>query len=218
MKLCTSHRKNSTKHRFYFDCGYNIRYGKLCCFSHYISAKILTEIVLEDIREMAKRIVLDEKAIREEFIRHNAELAAAAIKKVKKELQVKQKRTEELAMLIQTAYEDRVKGKIPEDICIGFIEKYSAEKKTITEEIRILEEKIVETETTQKNADDFIRAMKKYFDAPELTREMCYELIDRIIIGGTPSATGKDREINIVYKVDIASVLRHKLKNSLQKP
>lgn len=133
-------------------------------------------------------------------------------------MQVKQKRTEELTMLIQTAYEDRVKGKIPEDICIGFIEKYSAEKKKITEEIRILEEKIVETETTQKNADDFIRAMKKYFDAPELTREMCYELIDRIIIGGTPSATGKDREINIVYKVDIASVLRHKLKNSPQKP
>ena len=103
-------------------------------------------------------------------------------------------------------------------IRIGFIEKYSAEKKTITEEIRILEEKIVETETTQKNADDFIRAMKNYFDAPELTREMCYELIDRIIIGGTPSATWKDREINIVYKVDIASVLRHKLKNSPQPP
>ena len=84
--------------------------------------------------------------------------------------------------------------------------------------IRILEKKIVETETTQKNADDFIRAMKKYFDAPELTREMCYELIDRIIIGGTPRATGKDREINIVYKIDIASVLRHRLKNRPQKP
>ena len=52
----------------------------------------------------------------------------------------------------------------------------------------------------------------------ELTREMCYELIARIIIGGTPSATEKDREINIVYKIDIASVLRHKLKNSPQKP
>lgn len=115
-------------------------------------------------------------------------------------------------MLIQTAYEDRVKGKIPEDICIGFIEKYSAEKKTITEGSRILEEKIVETETTQKNADDFIRAMKKYFDAPELTREMCYELIDRIIIGGSQSATGKERKIEIVYKINIVSVLRHKVK------
>ena len=99
-----------------------------------------------------------------------------------------------------------------------FYREILSRKKTITEEIRILEEKIVETETTQRNADDFIRAMKKYFDAPELTREMCYELIDRIIIGDTPSATGKGRELNIVYKVDIASVLRHKLKNSPQKP
>ena len=53
---------------------------------------------------------------------------------------------------------------------------------------------------------------KKYLEAPELTREMCYELIDRIIVGGLPKITGKEREIDIVYKVDIASVLRHKLK------
>ena len=47
-----------------------------------------------------------------------------------------------------------------------------------------------------------------------LTREMCYELIDRIIVGGLPKITGKEREIDIVYKVDIASVLRYKLNNS----
>ena len=40
---------------------------------------------------------------------------------------------------------------------------------------------------------------------------MCYELIERIIIGGSPTVTGKERTIEIVYKVDIASVLRHKL-------
>lgn len=45
---------------------------------------ILEEIVLNDIREMAKRIVLDEKAIREEFMRHNAELADKAVKSAKK--------------------------------------------------------------------------------------------------------------------------------------
>lgn len=56
-----------------------------------------------------------------------------------------------------------------------------------------------------------IRNIKKYLEAPELSREMCYELIDRIIIGGSPKTTGKEREIDIVYKVDIASVLRHKL-------
>lgn len=211
LKLCTSIGRNS-KRRYYFDCGYHLRYGKSYCFSHYISASVLEEIVLEDIREMAKRIVLDEKSIREEFIRHNAELADAAIKKAKKELQTKQKRVAELSRLMQVAYEDRVKGKMPEEICIGFIEKYSAEQKTIAEEIEGIEKQLAETETTRNTADDFVCDIKKYLNAPELTREMCYELIDRIVIGGTQSVTGKEREKDIVYKVDIASVLRNNVK------
>ncbi len=112
---------------------------------------------------------------------------------------------------MQLAYEDRLKGKMPEDICIGFIQKYSEEQKKLEIEIEELEAKLTETENTIQSADDFIRNIKKYLEAPELTREMCYELIDRIIVGGSPKTTGKEREIDIVYKVDIASVLRHKL-------
>ena len=210
MKLCTSVSRKGTR-LYHFDCGYHLRYGKAYCFSHYIAANALEEIVLGDIREMAQRIVLDEKAVREDFIRHNAELADQAIKSAKKELQAKRKRTEELSRLMQVAYEDRVRGKMPEDICIGFIQKYSDEQKKLETEIAEKEAKLTETENTIQSADEFIRNIKKYLEAPELSREMCYELIDRIIIGGSPKTTGKEREIDIVYKVDIASVLRHKL-------
>ena len=178
------------------------------------SAKTLEKIILDDIRDMAQRIVLDEKAIREEFIRHNAEVQEKSIKAAKKELQGKRNRIEELSRLMQLAYEDRLKGKMPEDICISFIQKYSDEQKKLQAEIEELEAKLTETENTIQSADDFIRNIKKYFEAPELTREMCYELIDRIIVGGLPRITGKEREIDIVYKIDIASVLRHKLNNS----
>ena len=211
MKLCTSVSRKGTR-LYHFDCGYHLRYGKAYCFSHYIAASALEEIVLGDIREMAQRIVLDEKAVRENFIRHNAELADQAIKSTKKELQTKRKRTEELSRLMQVAYEDRVRGKMPEDICIGFIQKYSDEQKKLEAEIATLEERLTETTNTIQSADEFIRNIKKYLEAPELTREMCYELIDRIIIGGSPKTTGREREIDIVYKIDIASVLRHKLK------
>ena len=112
---------------------------------------------------------------------------------------------------MQVAYEDRVRGKMPEDICIGFIQKYSDEQKKLETEIAEKEAKLTETENTIQSADEFVRNIKKYLEAPELSREMCYELIDRIIIGGSPKTTGKEREIDIVYKVDIASVLRHKL-------
>ena len=64
-----------------------------------------------------------------------------------------------------------------------------------------------------QSAEDFIRNIKKYLDAPVLTKEMCYELIDRIIVGGLPKITGKERTIDIVYKVDFSSVVRYKFKN-----
>ena len=79
-------------------------------------AKDIEEIVLDDIRTMAQRISLDERTIREDFIRYNAELADKAVKSAKRELQVKRKRTEELFRFMQLAYEDRLKGKMPEDI------------------------------------------------------------------------------------------------------
>ena len=41
---------------------------------------------------------------------------------------------------------------------------------------------------------------------------MCYELITRINVGGSPSVTGKDRMIEIVYKADIMAILKDKLK------
>ena len=197
---------------FNFNCGNHMRIGKAYCFSHFIQAKDIEAIVLDDIRTMAQRIVLDEKAIREDFIRHNAELADKAIKSAKKELQAKRKRTEELSRLMQLAYEDRLKGKMPEDICIGFIQKYSEEQKKVDAEIAELEERLTETTNTIQSADEFIRNIKKYLDALELTREMCYELLDCVVVGGLPKITGKECEIDIVYKVDIASVLRYKFR------
>lgn len=206
----TTHRTKRGSLSYHFNCGYYARYGKHMCSSHYISAKVLEEIILGDIREMAQRIVLDEKAIREEYIRHNAELADKAVKSVKKELQSKRKRIEEFSRLMQIAYEDRMKGMIPEDICVGFLKKYSDEQKTLTAEIAELETRLTETATKQQSTDDFIRNIKKYLNAPELTREMCCELLDRIVIGGLPESEEETRMIDIVYKVDILSVLRYK--------
>ncbi len=89
--------------------------------------------------------------------------------------------------------------------------KYLDLCKTLTTGIDELEKKLTETENTRQSADDFIQAVKKYLNAPTLTREMCYELIDRVVVGGLPKVTGKERTIDIVYKIDIVSVMRHRL-------
>ena len=212
-KMKMNYISRSGKVYLNFNCGNHVRLGKSYCFSHFMQAKDIETIILDDIRTMAQRIVLDENTIREEFIRHNEELEERAIKSAKKELQLKRKRTEELSHLMQIAYEDRLKGKMPEDICLSFIQKYSDEQKRLEIEIAELEAKLTETVNTMQSADEFIRNIKKYLEAPELTREMCYELLDRVVVGGHPKHTGREREIDIIYKVDIASVLHYKLNN-----
>lgn len=208
MKMNTT--VHGTKRSYSFNCGEHARYGKAVCFSHHIMAHDIEAIILDDIRTMAQRITLDEDAIRKEFIQHNAEIADKAVKSAKKDLQVKRRRIEELSRLMQVAYEDRVKGKMPEELCLNFIQKYSDEQKSLAVEIKELETSLSETETKQQSADDFIRDIKKYLDAPMLTREMCYELLDRVVVGGLPKITGKERVIDIVYKVDFSSVIRYK--------
>ena len=103
-------------------------------------------------------------------------------------------------------------GKMPEELCFGFIQKYSDEQKSLTTEIAELETKLSETENKQQSADDFIRNIKKYLYAPELTREMCYELLDRVVVGGMPQSDDEPRKIEIVYKVDLISVMRNRWK------
>lgn len=161
---------------------------------------------------MAFRIEFDEDAVREGFLRQNEELADKAVKSAKKELQIKKNRIDELSRLMQIAYEDRMNGKMPEELCFGFIQKYSDEQKSLITEIAELETKLSETETKQQSADDFIRNIKKYLYAPELTREMCYELLDRVVIGGVPQSDDEPRKIDIVYKVDLMSVMRNRWK------
>ncbi len=204
--------KKTNDYKYNFDCGRLKRYGKAYCFSHYIQANVLEEIVLDDIRSKAQYVMLDEQAAKDEFIRRKNEQTDIAVKSVRRELKTKQKRLDELSRLIRVAYEDRVNGKMPESICFELIEQYSFEQKTLTAEVAELETKVSEVESDMQNADEFIRNIKKYLTVPKLTREMCYELIDRIIVGGLPKATGKERTIEIVYKVDICSVLRHKLR------
>ena len=193
-----------------FNCRNNEKYGKAVCCSHFITAKANEQIVLDDIRIMAQRITFNEDVIREELVRQNTEIADKAVKLAKRELLAKNKRIEELNHLIQLAYEDRAKGKMPKEVCFGFIEKYLTEQKTLTAETKDIEAKLKETETEKQSVDGFIRDIKKYINAPELTREMCYELIDRVVVGGFPKITGKERTIDIVYKVDFSSVIRYK--------
>lgn len=192
---------------FNFNCGTKSRTGSSGCFSHFITVPVLEQIVKNDIAAKAEMIMGHEVEFKQLYLERQAALADKNQADVKKDLRRAEKRLSELDKLIESAFEERVAGKIPENVCVRLIEKYTAEQTELREKVTALTQGLEEVAQAKTDVDEFIRRLKKYFNSPTLTREMCLSLFDYLVIGGKETVTGKPQEIHIYYKIDIDSVL-----------
>lgn len=88
-----------------------------------------------------------------------------------------------------------------------FIDRYAAGQETLRKEVAELEAGLREARNQMADIDDFMSLIKKYLDVTVITREMMIELFDRIIIGEKYTPDSEPRVIQLIYKVDIDSVL-----------
>ena len=200
----TRHQRGGDRiyYRENFSCGAYSKFGERACTSHYIQIKILSQLVLADIRSKMNLVLADEKRARAEFLSRSEQQNAAEANADRRKLTQSTRRLAELDKLIGSVYEDKVLGKIPEEVCIGLLEKYQSEKTVLTETVAALERKAQTVRDDAANADEFIRRLKTYMEIPELTRQMCLELIEFITVDKCPGKYSKaPREIHIYYKL-----------------
>ena len=200
----TRHQRGGDRiyYRENFSCGAYSKFGERACTSHYIQIKILSQLVLADIRSKMNLVLADEKRARAEFLSRSEQQNAAEANADRRKLTQSTRRLAELDKLIGSVYEDKVLGKIPEEVCIGLLEKYQSEKTALTETVAALERKAQTVRDDAANADEFIRRLKAYMEIPELTRQMCLELIEFITVDKCPGKYSKaPREIHIYYKL-----------------
>jgi len=202
---------NNTRHRridgrIYlrenYNCGNYSRFGKFCCFSHYIKLKTINALVLMDIRSKAALVMGNEKLAREDFLRRKDKLSEAEQAIDRNRLKKGRSRLSDLDRMITSVYEDKVLGKIPEEVCVNLLNKYLDEKNTLKADVETLERKISEVRKGETDVNEFIKRIKGYVDVQELTREICLELIEYITVDGFPhDDKKKTREIHIYYKL-----------------
>ena len=205
----TRHQRGGPReyYRHNFNCGRYNRNGKIACRSHYIKMKDINALVLADIRSMAALVLEDEEFARKQFLSKKEQINSKQTAEEQKRLHDGQYRLSELEKLIPSIYEDKVLGKIPEDVCVSLLEKYQAEQKALFEEVGQLEAKLNAVKQDENDVDEFIKRLKKYTDVQELTREMCLELIEYITVD--EYAKDRPREIHIYYKL-LEKPLPHK--------
>ena len=182
----------------YYNCSSYVLHGKELCSTHYISQKQIEAVIIADIRSMAELVVKDEQTARAAFLSKKEQQTSRQSKADIKKLNDSKHRLAELENLMQSVYEDKAMGKIPEHICVSFLEKYEAEQQELRAVIADLEERLSAEKQDREDVEEFIRRLKKYVDVQTLTRELGLELIEYVTVGAyTPN---EPREINIYYK------------------
>ena len=127
----------------------------------------------------------------------SAEKTAATKKTVK----AVRKRLAELERLVQSTYEDKVKGLIPEVVCVELLNKYQTERTEKAAQLEELERRIEDSQTVQNDVQEWVSLIRQYCNLKSLDRETLLRLIDKIEIGEQRSEDGlKEREIRIYYK------------------
>lgn len=194
------HNSTGTKNPIGYVCGLHARYGKSYCTSHYIVAHALESTILADIQRQIDFVMNDEQA-REKYLAEKQGADTVRIVADKKRQQEIHKRIDDLDKLMQKIYEDRVLGNMPDKVCANLLEKYQQEYDELHDELAELLKRSDTMKQNEDDVDEFIRRLKSYAGAEELTRQMCIDLIEYITVDGFPGSRKLPRDIHVYYKL-----------------
>jgi len=144
-----------------YCCGRYSRFGKEYCTTHFITRSAIEGIVLADIQRQIDFVMNDAQA-REKYLARKRKTSAEQEQTDKKQLKNAEKRIKELNRLIQSIYEDKVAGKMPEDMAFEMLEKYQTEKKALQAEYEEMQKRTEETKQDENDVDEYIRRLKSY--------------------------------------------------------
>ena len=200
MKLNGHAKKKDGSVNYFYACGTYSRCGSTACTTHYISRKQIEKIVLADILAKARYVIENEDEARQEFLRRKETEGTKHLDDARQQLAKCQSRLAELKMMTQKVYQDKLLGKVPEDLCLETLGQFRAEEAELTEKVKSLTATLEQDSKARDDIEEFICRLKQYADAPELTREMCVDLIEYVVIGDRPKEKSTPRRIQIYYK------------------
>ncbi len=162
------------------------------CTPHYIKASTAENIILESVQRVAKTVLEDEDGFLEQLQEQWQMQQDKRSNSVKTELQDAKRRFEELDDLIKSLYENFNAGRLPERQFNRLMSGYDAEQVQTEERIKELET-AEQKEAKSKDAERFIKLIKKYEDFSELSTTLLYDLVDKVVVHEADGSRGSSR-------------------------
>ena len=139
------------------------------------------------------------KQVEEELLIKSAEKK----KQQNKLLDEKQKRFEELDIIIQKLYESNALGKISDDRFVKLSQGYEAEQANLVSDIETNKSEIQLQDEQNRSVEQFIGKVKEYSDLRELTPYALHSLVKAIYVDEYQMEGRKHREKSVKIEYDI---------------
>lgn len=175
------HTNTINKDIHYFSCSNYKKDTRGDCKSrHYIRADAIEQVVMLELRRLAKYLENNEEEFAELLIKKtNADMAAEQ-KRLEATLSQSLYRNESITTLFSKLYEDNVSGKLSDEMFMELSHKYEVERMELKEMIQDCRKRLDKIGEMKQNKDDFIKAVLKFMEMETLTAPMLRELIDHI--------------------------------------
>lgn len=185
----------------HFMCGNYARNSAAACSTHTIREDVLTELILEGIRKYARLTAYDEQRVVDAIMQTKSRESIAYLATYQQELKAAEERLLQLDTVIQTLYEDRVRGVITDSMFKNLMPKYEREREDKTAAVQILKSKVEKSEREWCDVSAWMKTIRKYTDLETLTQDILLEVIDRIEVSETEMINGKRVcRIRVVYR------------------
>ena len=184
-----------------FICGNYARSGKSACTIHTIYENALEQIVLEDIREKARFAAHDP----EQLVRHIVSLkekeAHSRRISCEQEFKAVKARLDELERLMQSLYEDKYSGAVPQSVFQTLMRKYEAERAEKAEALPELERRVRAAAENCQDAGRWAEIIRQYTELTKLDESILFALVDRIEVGEAQKVRGvRVRDVKVYYR------------------
>jgi len=194
-----SPRKLKSSKVAYRCCNY-LNAGGSVCSSHHIREEDLLKIVQADLlafaflsedqrRELIGQILMEEDGNSQEQKKH-----------LELELKRLSKREQDIVLIIQSLYEDKLKGNIDQDMFSSMAANYQQEKSECLTSLDQIKLKLAAYQNVEENLSEWEHMLDQYLQLRELDYTLARQLIERIEIGESEAADGSKYQIDITYR------------------
>lgn len=181
-KALTIRRTNEKHPKMIYSCKTYNAYGKQHCTQHRIEYDKLYKLVIEEIRQLARKALADKDGAAEQLAENCSAEQKAQAETYARQIMKNKERLSVLEKMVSRLYEDMITGKISEPNFEAMITKSQSEQAEVRKAIAHDQELLKQSMQSTEQARKWLDMVQEYVQIDELTPEILHRLIREIVV------------------------------------